>query len=92
MMICAAFQLEGEGCYTLQPVCAFFSIKVSRLLQRACVRSRCYGNIAREVAERVLLCATIGATCLAKILTIAQHVTRCNVRATCLATALRGKL
>ena len=31
-----------------------FSIKASRLLQRACVRSRCYGNIARKIAERVL--------------------------------------
>ena len=59
MMICAALQLHGEGCYTLQRVCAFFSIKASRLLQRACVRSRCYGNIARQVAERVLHDATL---------------------------------
>ena len=36
-----------------------FSIKASRLLQRACVRSRCYGNIARQVAERVLHDATL---------------------------------
>ena len=54
MMICAALQLHGEGCYTLQRVCAFFSIKANRLLQRACVRSRCYGNIARQLAEWVL--------------------------------------
>ena len=40
-------------------VIAFFSIKASRLLQRACVRSRCYGNIARQVAERVLHDATL---------------------------------
>ena len=60
MMICAALQLQGEGCYTLQRVCAyFFFIKASRLLQRACVRSRCYGNIARQVAERVLHDATL---------------------------------
>ena len=58
MMICAALQLQGEGCYTLQRVCAFFSIKASRLLQRACVRSR-YGNIAKQVAERVLHDATL---------------------------------
>ena len=24
MMICAALQLQGEGCYTLQRVCEFF--------------------------------------------------------------------
>ena len=58
MMICVALQLQGEGCYTLQRVCVFFSIKASRLLQRACVRSR-YGNIARQVAERVLHDATL---------------------------------
>ena len=39
-------------------LCIFFSIKASRLLQRACVRSR-YGNIARQVAERVLHDATL---------------------------------
>ena len=27
MMICVALQLQGEGCYTLQRVCAFFLIK-----------------------------------------------------------------
>ena len=59
MMICAAFQLQGEECYTLQRVCAFISRKASRMLQRACVRSRCYGNIARQVAERVLHDATL---------------------------------
>ena len=59
MMICAALQLQGEGCYTLERVFAFFSIKASRLLQRACVRSRCYGNIARQIAERVLHDATL---------------------------------
>ena len=37
----------------------FFPIKASRLLQRAYVRSRCYGNIARQVAERVLHDATL---------------------------------
>ena len=30
-MICAALQLQGEGCYTLQHVCAFFSIKARTL-------------------------------------------------------------
>ena len=50
MMICAALQLQGEGCYTLQRV--------------ACVRSRCYGNIARQVAERVLHDATLKTTTL----------------------------
>ena len=40
-------------------LCIFFSIKASRLLQRACIRSRCYGNIARQVAERVLHDATL---------------------------------
>ena len=59
MMICAALQLQGDGCYTLERVFAFFSIKASRLLQRACVRSRCYGNIARQIAERVLHDATL---------------------------------
>ena len=78
MMICAALQLQGEGCYTLERVFAFFSIKASRLLQRACVRSRCYGNIARQVAERVLHNATLKKRRFATILTIAQHVTRCN--------------
>ena len=64
MMICAVLQLQGEGCYTLQRVYAFFfSIKASRLLQRACVRSRCYGNIARQVAERVLHDATLKKNC-----------------------------
>ena len=29
MMICAALQLQGEECYTLQRVCAFFSIKAT---------------------------------------------------------------
>ena len=117
MMICAALQLQGEGCHTLQRVCAFFSIKLIDCIC-ACARSRCYGNIARQVAERVLHDATlkkiveivaesrtrfyfvqrlvqlvsqrfwplhsmlhgamVRATCLATILTIAQHVTRCN--------------
>ena len=31
MMICAALQLQGEGCYTLQRVCVLFSMKASRL-------------------------------------------------------------
>ena len=35
-------------------ICAFFSMKASRLLQCACVCSHCYGDIARQVAERVL--------------------------------------
>ena len=108
MMICAALQLQGEGCYTLQRVCVFFSIKASRTISdilfcentgsRACVRSRCYGNIARQVAERVLHDATLKkiVAIVAEIrtrfyfvqrlvqlvsqpiLTIAQHVTRCN--------------
>ena len=59
MMICAGLQLQGEGCYTLQRICLLLSIKASRLLQRACVRSRCYGNIARQVAESVLHDATL---------------------------------
>ena len=57
-MMCAALQLQGEGLlHAATRLC--FSIKASRLLQRACVPSRCYGNIARQVAERVLHDATL---------------------------------
>ena len=27
MMICAALQLQGEGCYMLERVCSYFAIK-----------------------------------------------------------------
>ena len=130
-------ELQDEGCYTLQRVCAFFSIKASRLddahafavmetlrdkLLKGCYTMQCWKkllqslqkvepdstlcnnwrNLSRNdfdhctarytvqwsvqlVSQRfwplprsMLHGAMARATCLATILTIAQHVTRCN--------------